>query len=239
MENWQQRTELLLGADGVASLADSHVLVVGVGGVGAYAAEALVRAGVGHITIIDGDNVSTTNINRQLPALHSTIGQSKVEVVKARLLDINPELKIEARQEFVTVDSVAELLSDGKFHYVVDAIDSVAPKVAIIAYCLQNKIRIISSMGAGGRLDPSQIQFADLWKTHSDGLAKAVRDRLKKMGIRSKLPVVWSSEAPRRESVVLTNEIANKRSSYGTVSYLPAIFGLMLAAHVIRQISKQ
>ena len=239
MENWQQRTELLLGADGVASLADSHVLVVGVGGVGAYAAEALVRAGVGHITIIDGDNVSTTNINRQLPALHSTIGQSKVEVVKARLLDINPKLKIEARQEFVTVDCVAELLSGGKFHYVVDAIGSVAPKVAIIAYCLQNKIRIISSMGAGGRLDPSQIQFADIWKTHSDGLAKAVRDRLKKMGIRSKLPVVWSSEAPRRESVVLTNEIANKRSSYGTVSYLPAIFGLMLAAHVIRQISKQ
>ena len=113
MENWQQRTDLLLGADGVASLAASRVLVVGVGGVGAYAAEALVRAGVGHITIIDGDNVSTTNINRQLPALHSTVGQSKVEVVKSRLLDINPELEIEARQEFVTVESVPELLSDG------------------------------------------------------------------------------------------------------------------------------
>ena len=239
VENWWQRTDLLLGEDGRLRLEGSRVLVVGVGGVGAYALEMLVRSGVGCVDIIDGDVVGVTNLNRQLPALNSTLGKPKVDVLKERMLDINPNLKIDAVCGFVTVDNVAEIVGIGKYDFVIDAIDSVSPKVALIAHCLTNKINIISSMGAGGRMDLQKIQYADIWETHSDGLAKAVRDRLKKLGIRKKLKVVWSSEQPSKSALTLTNEIACKVSSYGTVSFLPAVFGCYLAAFVIRKISER
>lgn len=239
MENWWQRTELLIGQNERLLLEGSRVLVVGVGGVGAYALEMLVRCGVGAVDIIDGDVVGVTNLNRQLPALISTLGKPKVEVLKERMLDINPNLKIDAVCGFVTVDNVEEIVGVGKYDFVVDAIDSVSPKVALIAHCLNNKINIISSMGAGGRIDIQKIQYADIWETHSDGLAKAVRDRLKKLGIRKKLKVVWSSEQPSKSALTLTNEIACKVSSYGTVAFLPAVFGCYLAAFVIRKISER
>ena len=237
MDDWKQRTELLLGSGGVATLSRSRVLVVGVGGVGAYAVEMLARAGVGKLDIVDGDNVGVTNVNRQLPALHSTVGQPKVEVMCRRIADINPEAEVKAINCFITEDSVRMLLYGGNYDFVVDAIDSVAPKVALIKHCLASGLRIISSMGAGGRIDASKVRYADLWETYNDGLAKVVRTRLKAEGIRRKLPVVWSEEMPEKAAVMLTDEIANKRSSYGTVSYLPAIFGCMLGAYVIRKLT--
>ena len=237
MDDWKQRTELLLGSGGVATLSRSRVLVVGVGGVGAYAVEMLARAGVGKLDIVDGDNVGVTNVNRQLPALHSTVGQPKVEVMCRRIADINPEAEVKAINCFITEDSVRMLLDGGNYDFVVDAIDSVAPKVALIKHCLASGLRIISSMGAGGRIDASKVRYADLWETYNDGLAKVVRTRLKAEGIRRKLPVVWSEEMPEKAAVMLTDEIANKRSSYGTVSYLPSIFGCMLGAYVIRKLT--
>ena len=211
MDDWKQRTELLLGSGGVATLSRSRVLVVGVGGVGAYAVEMLARAGVGKLDIVDGDNVGVTNVNRQLPALHSTVGQPKVEVMCRRIADINPEAEVKAINCFITEDSVRMLLDGGNYDFVVDAIDSVAPKVALIKHCLASGLRIISSMGAGGRIDASKVRYADLWETYNDGLAKVVRTRLKAEGIRRKLPVVWSEEMPEKAAVMLTDEIANKR----------------------------
>ena len=234
--NWNERTRLLLGEDAVGRLAASRVLVVGVGGVGAYAVEMLVRAGVGHITIVDGDSVSVTNLNRQLPALHSTLDCEKVDVMKHRIKDINPEATVSALKMFITAETVPQLLAQG-FDYVIDAIDSIAPKVALIEYCLHEGIGIISSMGAGGRLDPTAVKYADIADTCHDGLAKAVRVRLREHGIRRGLMTVWSNEPPVRSSLLMTDGECNKRSSYGTVSYMPCVFGCMLAAHVIKKLS--
>lgn len=235
--NWNERTCLLLGEDAVGQLAASHVLVVGVGGVGAYAAEMLVRAGVGSITIVDGDAVSVTNLNRQLPALHSTLDMDKVDVMKHRMKDINPEVTVSALKLFITAETVPQLMAQG-FDYVIDAIDSIAPKVALIEYCLREGVGIVSSMGAGGRLDPAAVKYVDIADTCHDGLAKAVRLRLREHGIRRGLTTVWSSEPPVRSSLLMTEGERNKRSSYGTVSYMPCVFGCMLAAHVIRKLSK-
>lgn len=236
MHEWSERTLLLFGEEKLARLTDTCVLVVGVGGVGAYAAEMLVRAGVGNITIVDGDSVSMSNINRQLLALHSTVGRSKTEVLKERLLDINPGLNICANNLFLTADNMGELFNDKEYDYVIDAIDTVAPKVSLIEHCLRNRIKIISSMGAGGRVDPSVVQYADIADTYHDGLAKVVRTRLRELGLRSGLKVVWSPEQPSKSSLMMTSETPNKRSSYGTVSYMPCVFGCMLAAYVIRKI---
>ncbi len=237
MQEWSERTLLLFGEEKLARLADARVLVVGIGGVGAYAAEMLVRAGVGSITIVDGDSVSMSNINRQLLALHSTVGRSKTEVLKERLLDINPDLDVCANDLFLTAGNIGGLFNGEMYNYVIDAIDTVAPKVSLIEHCLLNSIKIISSMGAGGRIDPSVVQYADIADTYHDGLAKAVRTRLRDSGMRSGLKVVWSPEQPCRSSLMITSETPNKRSSYGTVSYMPCVFGCMLAAYVIRKIS--
>ncbi|MFI3239087.1 MAG: tRNA threonylcarbamoyladenosine dehydratase [Bacteroidales bacterium] len=235
MQQWSERTLLLLGEQGVGRLAAAKVLVVGVGGVGAYAAEMLVRAGVGALDIVDGDTVSVTNLNRQLIALNSTIGKDKIDVMKSRLLDINPNLKIDARSLFLTPEQVAPLIDNGEYDFVVDAIDTIAPKVELISYCIKNKIKIVSSMGAGGRIDPTKIQLVDISATYHDGLAKVVRGKLKERGIRKGLPVAWSAEQANKSALMLLNE-RNKVSSYGTISYIPTIFGCMLASHVIRKL---
>ena len=171
MEEWQSRTGLLLGEENLKRLHRANLLVVGVGGVGAYAAEMLVRAGVGNLTIIDSDTVTPSNINRQLIALHSTVGKAKTEVLAERLRDISPRLNITARQEYLEAERVAELFADETFDFVVDAIDTVAPKTALLTYCLRHKIRVVSSMGAGGRVDPAQIRIADIAETRHCGLA--------------------------------------------------------------------
>lgn len=236
---YNQRTVLLLGKEAVEKLAGSHVLVVGVGGVGGYAVEMLARSGVGRLTIVDADVVSPSNINRQLPALISTIGVSKVNVMGKRVKDINADCQINVVDRFISVDNVEELLDDVNPDFVVDAIDSVAPKVELIAQCYRRNTKIISSMGAGGRIDPSQVKYADIADTFHDGLARAVRQRLKQRGITQGVKVVFSTEQARKSSLMLTNEMQNKVSSFGTVAWLPAIFGIMLAAYVINRLTGQ
>ena len=268
-ESWTDRTELLLGSDKMQCLRDAHVLVVGVGGVGAYAAEMLCRAGVGEMTLIDADTVQPTNINRQLPATHATLGRPKVEVLAERFRDINPEIQLHVLpvyaaplsspqggksptdgsnnpkpQETITIDDLLNLLtessplggSEGGL-FIVDAIDTIAPKCALIIEAMRRRIPIVSSMGAGAKSDITQIRFADIWDTYHCGLAKAVRTRLKKAGIRQSLPVVFSTEQADRRAVIAVEGEQNKKSTTGTISYMPAVFGCYLAEYVIRNLS--
>lgn len=236
MEDWKQRTRLLLGEEKSERLRRAHVLVVGVGGVGAYAAEMLCRAGVGRLTLVDADTVQPTNINRQLPALHSTLGQPKVEVLAARFRDINPEVELTVLPVFLKDENIPQLLDAARYDFVVDAIDTLAPKCYLIAEALRRRIKIVSSMGAGAKSDITQIRFADIWDTYHCGLSKAVRKRLQKMGIRHKLPVVFSIEQADPKAVLLTDDEQNKKSTCGTVSYMPAVFGCYLAEYVIRRL---
>lgn len=233
---WQQRTELLLGEDKMLRLRNSHVLVVGLGGVGAYAAEMICRAGVGQMTIVDADTVQSSNINRQLPALHSTLGRPKVEVLAERFKDINPDLKLNVLSEYLKDERIPELLDSAEFDFVIDAIDTVAPKCYLIYNALQRHLPIVSSMGAGAKSDITQIRFADLWETYHCGLSKAVRKRLQKMGMKRKLPVVFSTEQANADAVILVDDEKNKKSTAGTVSYMPAVFGCYLAEYVIRKL---
>jgi len=243
---WTERTALLLGEDKMRRLSAAHVLVVGVGGVGAYAAEMLCRAGVGEMTIVDSDTVQPSNINRQLPATHSTIGRPKVEVLAERFHDINPDIRLHALPMYLKEEEVASLLDgtlncqlpivDCQFDVIVDAIDTIAPKCALIAEAMRRGIPIVSSMGAGAKSDITQIRFADLWETYHCGLAKAVHTRLKKAGIRRSLPVVFSTEQADRRAVITVDDERNKKSTAGTISYMPAVFGCYLAEYVIRHL---
>lgn len=234
--NWQQRTELLLGREKTERLRRAHVLVVGLGGVGAYAAEMLCRAGIGHMTIVDADTVQPTNINRQLPALHSTLGQYKADVLAARFRDINPDIRLDVLPVYLKDEAITELLDSERFDFVVDAIDTVAPKCYLIYNALKRGLKIVSSMGAGAKSDITQVRFADLWETYHCGLSKAVRKRLQKMGMKRKLPVVFSTEQADTNAVILIDDEQNKKSTTGTVSYMPAVFGCYLAEYVIRKI---
>ena len=182
MENWKQRTELLLGEEKMEHLRNAHVLVVGLGGVGAYAAEMICRAGVGKMTIVDADTVQPTNLNRQLPALTSTLGMSKAQILEARFKDINPQIELTVLPVFLKDDNIPELLDNTKYDFIVDAIDTLSPKCYLIYHALQRRIKIVSSMGAGAKSDITQVRFADLWDTYHCGLSKAVRKRLQKMG---------------------------------------------------------
>lgn len=234
--NWNTRTELLLGADRMEYLSHCHVLVVGLGGVGAYAAEQICRAGIGHMTIVDADTVNESNINRQLPALHSTVGMQKAEVVGRRLLDINPRLKLTILNEFLRDERTDEVLSSQKYDFIVDAIDSLSPKVYLLAYAYKHDIPIVSSMGAGAKLDPSQVKIADISKSYNCTLARAVRKRLHHLGVNKGIPVVFSTEFADPDAIVEVENEQCKRTTTGTVAYMPAIFGCYLASYVIRNI---
>lgn len=237
MKDWQSRTELLIGEEGLEKLSKSHVLQVGLGGVGAYSAEQLCRAGVGEMTIVDADTVSVSNINRQLPALHSTVGKSKVQVMADRLLDINPDLKLHCIEEFIRDERTAEILNAAPFDCVLDAIDSLSPKVYLIFQALQRQIPVVSVMGAGGKMDPTKIQIADISKSYNCHLAKTVRKRLYRMGVRHGFDVVFSSEHVPEEAVIIEkDESINKLSTVGTISYMPATFGCFAAAAVLRKL---
>ncbi len=236
VEDWKQRTRLLLGEEKMERLQQAHVLVVGLGGVGAYAAEMICRAGVGRMTIVDADTVQPTNINRQLPALHSTMGREKAEVLAVRFKDINPDIQLTVLPVFLKDDNIPELLDAARYDFVVDAIDTLAPKCYLIAEALKRHIKIVSSMGAGAKSDITQIRFADIWDTYHCGLSKAVRKRLQKLGIKRKLPVVFSTEQADPKAVLLTEDEQNKKSTCGTVSYMPAVFGCYLAEYVIKRL---
>ena len=235
---WLTRTELILGKEKLQKLAESRVLVVGLGGVGAYAAEMICRAGVGHMTIVDGDSVNETNINRQLPALRSTIGRYKSEVMAERLLDINPGLDLEVISEFIRDNRMIDILSVG-YDYVVDAIDTLSPKVFLIYHCVQKGIPVVSSMGAGGKFDPTMIKIDDISKSYNCRLARILRKRLHKLGVRSGVTAVYSPEEVDDESVVPAENEQNKASVVGTVSWMPPAFGCACASVVINQLTKE
>ncbi len=232
--DWQERTELLLGPEKTARLRQAHVLVVGLGGVGAYAAEMIARSGVGRMTVVDADTVSISNINRQLVALHSTVGRPKADVLAARLRDIHPDLELTVIQEYIKDEATDALLDrEPRYDFVVDAIDTLAPKVNLIKGCLDRGLPLVSSMGAGAKTDPTLLEIKDIGKSHHCPLAHMLRKRLHKMGIRSGFPVVFSPEAVREGSLVLCEE-ANKKSNVGTISYMPAVFGCACASVAIR-----
>ena len=235
---WQQRTCLLLGEEKMRRLAEARVLVVGVGGVGAYAAEMLCRAGVGELILVDADTVQPTNINRQLPATHASLGRPKVEVLAERFRDINPDIRLRILPVFLKDKAIPALLDEEKPDFVVDAIDTLAPKCHLIAEALRRKLKIVSSMGAGAKSDITQVRFADISDTYHCGLSKAVRKRLQQMGVKRKLPVVFSTEQADRRAIILTDEEQNKKSTCGTVSYMPAVFGCYLAEYVIKNFTK-
>jgi tRNA A37 threonylcarbamoyladenosine dehydratase len=232
--NWLDRTELLLKTQKSERLKNANILLVGLGGVGAYAAEFLVRSGIGKITIVDGDKIDISNINRQLPALHSTLGQYKTDVMANRLRDINPDIQLTEIRKFIEPDEFNNLVTASDFDYIIDAIDSVSPKIYLILAAKRHKIKIISAMGAGGKLDPSKVMIRDISKTREDFLARVIRKRLKKHGIHKGVKCVFSTELQDTGALQMTDNTDFKKSHYGTVSYMPALFGLFAAGEVIQ-----
>ncbi|MDR2224307.1 MAG: tRNA threonylcarbamoyladenosine dehydratase [Flavobacteriaceae bacterium] len=235
MAIWQERAELLFKEEGLQKLKDAKVLVVGLGGVGSFAAEFLARAGVGNMTIVDGDTVDITNINRQLPALHSTIGMPKVKVVGDRLMDINPELNLIRIEEFISPERAHEIVTED-FDYVLDCIDSITPKINLILAAKRKRVKVISAMGAGGKMMANKIVIKDISKTDVCPLAKQIRKRLKKEGISSGVKAVFSTEKPDESSLKMTDGTNFKKSFFGTNSWMPALFGLNSAEQVVRYI---
>lgn len=238
MAEWTERAELLFRKEGLEKLQNANILVVGLGGVGSFAAEFLARAGVGKMTIVDGDVVDITNINRQLPALHSTVGQPKITIVGDRLMDINPELKLTRIQEFLSPERAFEIVTTD-FDYVLDCIDSITPKLNLIVGAKKKGVKIVSNMGAGGKMMAGKVVVKDISKTEVCPLAKVVRKRLKKMGVNKGVKAVFSVEKPDEGSVKRTDGSNFKKSFYGTNSYMPGLFGLHAAETVIRYILKK
>lgn len=236
---WLSRTQLLVGEHGVQHLQNAHVLVVGLGGVGSFAAEFVARAGVGRMTIVDGDVVDPSNRNRQLPALATTHGLSKAALMEERLLAINPELQLTTLNTFMTPEKVEEVLQLAPYDYVMDCIDSITPKLTLLAAAYQKGLRIVSSMGAGGKLDPTCLQVAELFDTHQCVFAQYVRKRLRRLGVKQGIKAVFSTEEVQRNSLMFTDGSNFKRSAYGTISYLPAAFGGVCASVVLRDLLGQ
>ncbi len=233
--SWLERTSLLMGEDRVKALTTKHVMVVGMGGVGSYAAEFICRAGVGKMTIIDGDIVDPTNRNRQLPALATNHGQSKADIMAERLKAINPELELVVIKEFINPEMVAHLFVD-RPDYVVDGIDSITPKITFLCKAYNEKIPLISSMGAGAKIDPTRLQVVDISKTYNCPFAQQIRKNLKNHSIYKGVKVVFSPEQPNKDSLMLTDGKNYKKSAYGTISYLPAVFGAVAASVAIREL---
>lgn len=233
-KKFNQRTEIVIGREGVEKLSQAKVIVFGVGGVGSYVVEGLVRAGIGNLTIVDFDDVDITNINRQIPALHSTIGRYKVDVMKERVLDINPDINIVAKKVLFDETTSETLLSED-YDFVVDAIDMMKSKVHLIEECYKKGLNIISSMGMGNKLDPTMIEISDLYKTEMCPLAKVLRRELKKKGVK-KLTVVYSKEKPRETAVFKEGDTIKRVN--GSMSFVPSSAGLAIASYIVREIIK-
>ncbi|MCG7858562.1 tRNA threonylcarbamoyladenosine dehydratase [Flavihumibacter sediminis] len=233
---WLSRTELLLGDEPVKSLMSKHVLVVGLGGVGGICSEMIARAGVGRMTIVDGDKVDLSNCNRQIPALHSTAGKPKADIMAERLKDINPDINLTVIREYIEGERIREILTAGDYDFVVDCIDTLSPKVAFLQCCVELALPVVSSLGAGGKVDPLQVTITEIENTHQCNLARYVRKRLNKLGIRSGIQVVFSPEIVDQSRIIETEKAYPKKSLIGTISYMPAIFGCMCASVVIREL---
>ncbi len=233
---WMSRTQLLMGDEAIAQIMSKNVLVVGLGGVGGICAEMIARAGVGKMTICDADVIDISNANRQIPALHSTKGRLKTEVMSERLRDINPNIALTLVNEWVKDELTYKLLDENKFDYAVDCIDTLSPKVFFIKACRDRNIPIVSSLGAGGKLDPSQVTITDISKTHQCNLARYVRKRLHRMGVKDNVTCVFSAEPADQEKIIVTEKAYPKKSIIGTISYMPAIFGCVTASVVIRDL---
>ena len=226
---------MLVGEEKLLHFRGSSVAVIGVGGVGGYAAEMIVRAGVGHLIILDSDDVSVTNKNRQLLALDSTVGKPKCEVLAARLMDINPDLDLTIIQEYLEADKVADVLGGYRIDFLVDAIDTLAPKLHLIKYCMDSGIPLVSSMGAGAKYDATKVRITDVSKSFNCPLAYIVRKRLRYMGIKKGFKVVFSEELPDKDSIVPCED-RNKKSQVGTISYIPAVFGCVCAQAAVQHL---
>ena len=236
--SWLSRTELLIGKSALLTLAKSHVMVVGLGGVGSFAAEFIARSGIGRMTIIDGDVIDPSNRNRQLPALATNHGQYKAAIMAERLKAINPELNLKIIKDFINPEMVEQLFNDVP-DYIIDAIDSITPKLTFIVNAYEKKIPLVSSMGAGGKMDPTNLMVADISKTYNCVFAQQIRKMLKRNHqIKNGIKCVFSPELPKKESLILTDGSNYKKSAYGTISYMPAVFGAVAASVVIRDLMK-
>ena len=236
--SWLERTALLVQDEGLEKLQNANVMIVGLGGVGSFAAEFIARAGVGKMTIVDGDDFDETNKNRQLPALDSTVGKSKAEIMGARIKDINPDIELTILKEFLSPERAFELVNP-EFDYVLDCIDSITPKINLIVAARRKKVKLISSMGAGGKLDATKIRVTDISKTKNCTMARHLRKRLKKRKVDKGVRAVYSEEVQIPESLKETDGTNFKKSYYGTISYMPAAFGLQAAAEVINYLIKK
>ena len=246
MSDWKERTRLLVGDDGIRNYSEATVAVIGIGGVGGFAAEMLVRAGIGHLIVLDNDCVSESNKNRQILALDSTLGKPKCDVIETRLKDINPDLDLVCVRKYLTESeepkeagdcTVAQILSQYHTDYVVDAIDTLSPKLALINFCVTNKIPLVSSMGAGAKYDIQKVRIKDISESFECPLAHMVRKRLKRFGIRTGFKVVFSEEIPDPAAMV-TSESRNHKTQCGTISYMPAVFGCACAQVVLESVRK-
>lgn len=227
-----QRLKILIGEENFLKLQNSTVAIFGIGGVGSFTAEALARSGIGHLVLIDKDNIDATNINRQIHATTSTVGKSKVEIMRERILEINPSAKVETVQKFYLPDENAEIFFTCKYDYVVDAIDTVTAKINLVKECSRRKINLISSMGAGNKLDPTKFRIADIFKTSTDPVAKIMRKKLREMGIKN-LKVVYSDEVPKKISA----EKSSCEKIIGSTSFVPSVAGLILASEVVKDLT--
>lgn len=236
--SWLERTELLLGEENLEQLKLANVLVVGLGGVGAYAAEQLCRAGIKKMTIVDGDVVESSNRNRQLPALVSTGGKPKAEIMARRFRDINPEIELTVINDYIENDKIPALLTSQQYDYVVDAIDTLSPKVFLVYHALQAGLKVVSSMGAGGKKDPSQLCIDDISRSHHCKLARMMRKRLNRLGVKKGVTVVYSPEEIDKNAV-REEDGKHKKSTVGTISYMPPVFGCFVASVVIRDLLSQ
>eukprot|EP01124_Arcella_intermedia_P001028 TRINITY_DN1053_c0_g1_i1.p1 TRINITY_DN1053_c0_g1~~TRINITY_DN1053_c0_g1_i1.p1 ORF type:complete len:438 (+),score=105.80 TRINITY_DN1053_c0_g1_i1:37-1350(+) len=235
--HWMQRTKILWGEKRVANLMNAHVLVVGLGGVGGIAAEMIARAGVGRMTIVDNDDVDTTNRNRQVPALTSTIGRPKVDVLAERLKDINPDLILETKEMYLGEGNTYPLVQAHKYSYVLDCIDTLTSKCWLIRACKENNVPIASSMGAGAKTDPTKVTLGDISATKFCKFSSSVRRRLGKWGIKQGVPVVYSTEELDPSRFLMAPPGSLKKTIMGTVSYMPSVFGCMLVSVVLRDIA--
>ncbi|WP_294389403.1 tRNA threonylcarbamoyladenosine dehydratase [uncultured Clostridium sp.] len=228
------RTELLIGEEGIEKLHNSKVIVFGIGGVGSFVVEALTRAGVGNLILVDNDTICISNLNRQIHATQVTVGNVKVEAMKARVLSINPNCNVEAKQEFITADNIQEIIPED-IDYVVDAIDTVTSKLALAEYCYKNDIKLIASMGTGNKMDPTQFRVTDVFKTKVCPLAKVMRTELRKRGVK-KLKVVYSEEIP-----MVPNKgravPSQKRQTPGSISFVPPVAGMIIGGEVIKDLT--